>query len=126
MLKYKMTQSDKCPRCGVTETINHLLWECHHAKLIWNEYNNFMTNVSKQTERVNNYKEIYIPGDIPATALIKIKVTQELIQMNRPTNWSSLKMENLVKELINMEKYIAKENHDLTKFLKKWNFAIHQ
>jgi hypothetical protein len=125
MLKYKMTQSDKCPRCGVTETINHLLWECHHAKLIWNEYNNFMTNVGKQTERVNNYKEIYIPGDIPATALIKIKVTQELIQMNRPTNWTNLKMENLVKELINMEKYIAKENHDLTKFLKKWNFAIH-
>jgi len=34
-------------------------------------------------------------------------------------------MENLVKDLINMEKYIAKENHDLTKFLIKWNFAIH-
>jgi hypothetical protein len=39
MKKYNMVDSDSCPRCGLTETINHLLWECTHSKQIWNLYN---------------------------------------------------------------------------------------
>jgi hypothetical protein len=27
MKKYKMTQTDECPRCGLIETAKHLLWE---------------------------------------------------------------------------------------------------
>jgi hypothetical protein len=34
MKKYRMTVTDECPRCGITETSKHLLWECAHVKNI--------------------------------------------------------------------------------------------
>ncbi len=35
-------------------------------------------------------------------------------------------MENIVEELLKMESYIAQKNNNMNKFLKKWNFVIHQ
>ena len=35
MKKYRMMESDECPRCNMTETTKHLLWECKHVKRIW-------------------------------------------------------------------------------------------
>ena len=72
MEKYKMTQTDKCPRCGIRESISHLLWECPHANNIWKEYNNFMIKVGQTRDCVNNYQSIYTTANQPATTLIKI------------------------------------------------------
>jgi ribosomal protein L32 len=126
MLKYKMTQTDKCPRCGSTETINHLLMECHHAGLVWEEYNKLMRKIGEHSEIVSDYQGIYVAGRTPVTALIKIRVIQELIQINRPKLWCRARMENIVEELLKMESYIAQKNNNMNKFLKKWNFIIHQ
>ena len=119
-----MTQTDKCPRCGITESICHLLWECPHANNIWKEYNNFMIRVGQSRDCVNNYQSIYTTANQPATTLIKIKVIQEMIQILRPKSWNKEKMEDLVKDLFTTENYIARKNHDLDKFHKKWNFTI--
>jgi hypothetical protein len=32
MKKYRMTETDECPCCHMTESSKHLLWECIHVK----------------------------------------------------------------------------------------------
>jgi DNA gyrase/topoisomerase IV subunit A len=119
-----MTQTDKCPRFGITESISHLLCECPHANNIWNEYNNFMIKVGQNRDCVNNYQSIYSTANSPATTLIKIKVIQEMIQIIRPKSWNKEKMEDLVRDLFTTENYIARKNHEIDKFHEKWSFTL--
>jgi hypothetical protein len=123
MYKYKMTDTDKCPRCSCTETINHLLWECTHARQIWKLYNKFISKLGNEQDSVKEYDNVYKVGSSPAIALVKIKVIQELIQIERPKNWNDEKMDSLVEELIRNERYIAKNKFLLGKFLLKWNLT---
>ena len=122
MKKYKMTETDSCPRCVGTETINHLLWECPHAKKIWDLFNNFMSKWGKTEESVQSYENIYKVGLYPGPALIKIRVIQELIQIDRPKNWDIEKIESLVENLLRTEQYIANQNYTSEKFKSKWKF----
>ncbi len=118
--KYKMTNNDKCPRCENTETINHLLWECTHVQNVWKLYNNFAIKLGTEQDCVKQYDDVYKVGSSPAIALVKIRVIQELIQIERPKNWNEEKMVNLVEELIRNDRYIAKQKNSLVKFLLKW------
>ncbi len=60
-----MTQTDKCPRFGQTETTNHLLWECEHVKNIWSLFDALMTQatqvsqecINKEEDKINNQKQ---------------------------------------------------------------------
>jgi hypothetical protein len=122
MKRYKMTESDRCPRCNNVETINHLLWECAHARNIWDIFNHFMTKWGKNEENVQSYENIYKIGNTPGTALIKIRVIQELIQMERPRNWTSKSLELLIENLIQTDEYNAKQTHLEVKFMSKWSF----
>jgi hypothetical protein len=122
MKKYKMTESDSCPRCNNIETINHLLWECAHARNIWDIFNHFMTKWGKNEEKVQSYENIYKIGNTPGTAIIKIRIIQELIQMERPKNWTTKSLEFLIEKLIQTDEYNAKQTHSEVKFLSKWSF----
>jgi hypothetical protein len=124
MKKYKMTSTDECPRCGLTETAEHLLWECVHVQQIWNKYNNLIRKMGKEQDLVRNYNNVYRTGPNPISTLIKIKVIKELIQIERPKNWDDNRMESLVKEIINNERYIAKKKYLLGKFLSKWDLDV--
>jgi hypothetical protein len=123
MKRYKMTNSDKCPRCGNTETIEHLLWECIHAQQIWAEYNEYMSKNRQINDTVAEYGDIYKVGSNPGTALIKIRVIQESIQKTRPTLWTTSRMNQLVEDLLKIECYIGKKNHTTDKFNKNWFFV---
>jgi hypothetical protein len=121
MKKYKMTNTDECPRCGQTETISHLLWECAHVKDIWNVYNKFMNKLGDEQNVVKDYESVYFFGQNSVGILIKIKVIQALIQIERPKHWNDSTIEKLVKELIDNERYIAYKKYSLGKFLSKWD-----
>ena len=81
MKKYKMTENDRCPRCGESEHSKHLLWECTHVQNIWTLYNELMTQLNLTKETVNKYDEIFTAGSSEVTNLVKIRVIQELIQI---------------------------------------------
>jgi len=116
MYKYKMSQSECCPRCGITETARHLLLECMHAKNIWNLYNQVIKG-----DKVNKYEDLFNIGDSQCEIMIKMKIIQELIQIDRPKNWDKKKIVNVIKNLMNIEKYNAIKNKKILKFNKIWN-----
>jgi hypothetical protein len=121
MKKYNMVESDKCPRCGQIETINHLLWECDHSKKIWSLFNKLLASNLNNHAPVMSYEEIYNFELKPSTILLKIRVIQEIIQIVRPKNWNDGNMMSLLNDLIETERYIAYKNFTFKLFLSKWN-----
>ncbi len=122
MKRYKMTISDKCPRCEQIETTEHLLWECNHAKNIWNLYNELMTRLGRLDCIIKEYNQIFCAGEIMGITIIKMKVIQEMIQIKRPTNWDKERLDLLVNQIVNMERHNYNLNHNLHQFNTKWKF----
>jgi hypothetical protein len=120
MKKYKMTQTDCCPRCGMTETSKHLLWECQHVREIWSLYNKIMTE-----GKVNTYEEIFQINNSHSSIMIKMKTIQELIQIDRPKNWNMIIFKEKIQNLVNIERYIALNNGTITKFNNRWKKVFH-
>jgi hypothetical protein len=121
MKKYKMTETDECPRCGLTETTKHLLWECEHSKHIWSLFNALMNQVGNNKECIKKYEEVFQTCELPGTSIVKMKIIQEMIQVERPKNWNSERLETVVRELIKIEKYNANVSRSTLKFGRKWN-----
>ena len=121
MKKYKMTETDECARCGQTETLKHLLWECNEASNIWNIYNSFVTEYSDDTITVKSYNDVFYAIRSPSLCLIKTKLIQELIQIKRPTNWTIINLNNIISNLVDMEQHIAAKERKLDKFKIKWH-----
>ena len=120
MKKYKMTNNDKCSRCGQTENTRHLLWECFDANKIWKLYNSEISETSDENPPVTKYEDIFLTPKSPSVCLVKIKIIQEMIQINRPTSWTTNNIKNLVKNLIDMEKYNAVKCYKIKSFESKW------
>ncbi len=114
-----MTETDKCPRCSLTETTKHLLWECVHAKKIWECFNQLT-----QDGNVTSYEDVFKINNEYSTVLIKIKTIQELIPIERPKNWTMEKMSETIRQLICTEKYNATITKTLSKHNKKWSKYI--
>jgi hypothetical protein len=125
MKKFRMTDSDKCNRCGEVETIQHLLIECVHSKNIWLLYNEIMLNSKIRDEIVLKYDDIFEVGKFQSSILLKIRVIQELIQIERPKNWSIENIKEIIRKLISYDKYNNNVMADEKKISTKWkNFKI--
>jgi hypothetical protein len=121
MTKYKMIQDDTCPRCNNIETTKHLLFECNQVAKIWKLFNTLMSDVNQGENKVEHYDDVYKSCVNPASSLIKIKVIQSLIQIQRPSNWTRNNLLDILKEIKNIEKYNSLKNRTLEKFERKWN-----
>jgi K+/H+ antiporter YhaU regulatory subunit KhtT len=58
---------------------------------------------------------------LPGACTVKMKIIQEMIQIERPMNWNREKLETIIKELIKIEKYNANVTRSIGKFKIKWN-----
>jgi hypothetical protein len=52
--------------------------------------------------------------------MIKIKVVQALIQIERPVNWNREKLLVIIEDLVNVERFNASISRNLEKFNTKW------
>jgi hypothetical protein len=120
MKKFKMSDNDECSRCGNKETLKHMMWECSHTNKIWQLYNNLMDTSENSEDKVLKYGDVFLAGNRGSTALIKMNVIRELIQIERPKNWSKERFEETVKNIIKMEKYNFTVRKEENKFKIKW------
>ena len=120
MLKYKMVTSDRCLRCNQKETYQHMLWSCVEAKKVWKSYNDYLEKINCTHEKIENYEDIYKAHNISALSIIKLKIIQEMIQIIRPTGWTTEKTEKIAMEMKNLELYNSKINRNMEKTRRKW------
>jgi hypothetical protein len=119
MKKYKMTETYECPRCGGSEDMRHLLWDCSHASHIWSIYNNIMNKVNHR--RTENFEDVFTPGDNQPTCIVKIKLIQQLIQIDRPKNWNEEKLKKIIEQTMSTDLYNATKNEAmLIKHKARW------
>ena len=113
MFKYKMVNSDKCRRCGEVETYRHLLWDCRETKRVWQAYNAYLICIRKSNCKVLSYDDVFVIGDFGVVSKVKMKVVQEMIQIDRPVNWSIDNIFKIANELENIELYNSNIMHNL-------------
>ena len=114
MFKFKMVNNDKCKRCNEVENYKHLIWECREARKIWQLYNEYATSVNQQGE-VIEYDNVYKIGNNANMNKVKIKIIQEMIQMERPTNWTIENINNIAKNINKLELYNRQHTKKIAK-----------
>ncbi len=119
MLKFKMTDSDECERCGAEETTKHLLWDCPFSQLVWKNFNSILEEKKLTLDKIVSYEKIFDFGGTACTTLIKLKIINEFIQIERPKHLSESKIQALINLLIITEKYIAIKNQKVEKFRER-------
>jgi hypothetical protein len=120
MFKFKMTDSPNCPRCGLEETTRHLLWECEDSKKIWLIFNTILDNNHLPKSKVLKYEDLYRTEFTNSVSIIKMKIIQEMIQVERPKNWSNARLVNLIIQIRDYELFNLKGSLESVKTRKKW------
>ena len=105
MKKFKMIECDKCLRCGRIESSKHLVWECPEVQIIWSLYNSFIGKIDPANDKVRTYENIFECANSTFFATFKMKIIQELIQIERPRDWSINTFKGIALEQISIEKY---------------------
>jgi hypothetical protein len=120
MFRFKMIDNEICDRCGQTETFRHLLWECKESKKIWQSYNAFLEQLKLKIFQIKDFKSLFEIKSIPVLDTIKVSIIKELIQIERPTNWTIENVNKIVRELKGIEYYNAAKTGSLDKTTKRW------
>ena len=121
MYKYKMVNNNKCKRCEEVETYKHLIWECREAQKIWKAFNEFVAHLELQEEKIMDYDNIFMIGERGVLSKIKIRVIQEMIQIERPVNWAIERIQKIADELRCMEIYNATRINKFDQTKTKWD-----
>jgi hypothetical protein len=119
-----MTDFAECERCGAEETTKHLLWECSFSQLAWKIFNTFLEEKNLGLDKIVSYEKIFDFGGTSCATLIKLRIINEFLQIERPKHLAKSKICTLINQLIITEKYKAIKNQKLDKFKERWIFLI--
>jgi hypothetical protein len=88
---------------------------------MWSIYNKVLRESFNSKYSIRRIEDIFDFNNGPIENGLKIKLINELIQIDRPMYWTKEKILNIATEMKNIEKYIAiKNNKNLLAFDKKW------
>ena len=85
------------------ETYKHLFWECPESRRVWNSYNDYLTVLRQTNYLVVNYEDVFNIGNNRNLNILKIRVVQAMIQIERPKGWSRERVRKLAMELKSIE-----------------------
>ena len=85
------------------ETYKHLFWECPESRRVWNSYNDYLTELRQTNYLVVNYEDVFNIGNNRNLNILKIRVVQAMIQIERPKGWSRERVRKLAMELKSIE-----------------------
>ena len=106
MCRFGMTNSNICERCQQVETTRHLLWGCVESRNIWELFNVWLTINSRPVSNLmNEYQDIYRIDECAHVCKVKMKIIQEMIQIQRPSGWIIEKINLISYEIKRIELY---------------------
>ena len=100
MLKFGMTDSDECERCGQRETISHLLLECSYVHSLWTLCSKLTSVPTNNLNTVLGYHDYHDK----TTITIHCEIIRRLLAINRPT----MNQFNFIKSVINRLRIVEK------------------
>jgi hypothetical protein len=126
--RIKRSDTDKCPTCNKLDDLNHYLMKCDETATIWRQLTRWWQGLTNQ-EIVLNIADIIIGltkrteniimrdqlNDIIMTSKWKIHANK---QQKEVTCFYQI-LHN-IKNMLNIQKFIANKNHTLHKYEQKW------
>ena len=100
-----MINNNLCERCQQTESTIHLLWGCRESQKIWGLFNIWIANNNQVSSQINEYKDIYSVEDCAHVCKVKIKIIQEMIQIERPSGWNIERINLISSNIKKIEMY---------------------
>jgi hypothetical protein len=89
---------------------------------MWSLYNNVLKTDLNSKFSINRFEDIFNFDTGVRENRLKIKLINELIQIERPTFWSKHKVSSIITEMKAIEKYISLKNKLKSKeYNKIWN-----
>ena len=88
MCRFGMINNNLCERCQAIETTKHLLWGCADSRYIWELFNIWTANNNPVSDIMIEYQDIYKIDDCAHVCKVKMKIIQEMIQIERPSGWN--------------------------------------
>ena len=108
MCRFGMINNNICERCQQIETTRHLLWECVESRNIWELFNIWIANNNPISTVMNEYQDIFRIDDCAHVCKVKMKIIQEMIQIERPQGWNIEKINLISKDIKQIELYNKK------------------
>ena len=108
MCRFGMINNNLCERCQQVESTRHLLWECVESRSIWELFNIWMVSNNPMSKLINEYQDIYDIDDCAHVCKVKMKIIQEMIQIERPSGWNLEQIHKISREFKNIELYNSK------------------
>ena len=96
MCRFGMVEDNRCERCELAETIKHIQWDCAESRKIWELFTEWIGNHALVSRSMNEYKDIFWVGDNAHVCKVKVKIIQEMIQIQRPSRWHKEKKSDLL------------------------------
>jgi hypothetical protein len=69
---------------------------------------------------VTTYDEVHKVENDDVMCLVKLKIIREMIQIERPKNWTATKIHKITEDLMNIEFYVSLGDKSISKFNLKW------
>ena len=111
MCRFGMTNSNICERCQQVESTKHLLWGCIESRNIWELFNVWLTTNSRPVSNLmNEYQDIYRIDECAHVCKVKMKIIQEMIQIQRPSGWNMEKIKLISNDIKRIELYNKNKN----------------
>ena len=105
MHRFGIINDNTCERCQQVESTKHLLWGCVESRNIWASFNTWIINKNPMAQLINEYQDIYNIDDCAHVCKVKMKIIQEMIQIERPRGWNLEKINLISKEFKKIELY---------------------
>ena len=108
MCRFGMINNNLCERCQQVESTRHLLWECVEARNIWELFNTWLVSNRPRFNIVNEYQDIYNIDVCAHVCKVKMKIVQEMIQIERPRGWNLEQINLISMDIKKIELYNSK------------------
>ena len=108
MCRFGMINNNLCERCQQVESTRHFLWECVEARNIWELFNTWVMSNRPLFNVVNEYQDIYNIDVCAHVCKVKMKIIQEMIQIERPRGWNLEQINLISMDIKKIELYNSK------------------
>ena len=110
MCRFGMINNNICERCQQIESNRHLLWECVESRNIWDLFNTWIANNNSASKAVNEYQDIYNIDDCAHVCKVKMKIIQEMVQIEHSSGWNLEQINLISKNITKIELYNKMKN----------------
>jgi hypothetical protein len=100
-----MSRDNECERCGLVESYKYLIWDCTESRRVWDCFNNYILSINGSMYLVRCYDDVFNIYSDRIISILKVRVIQAMIQIERPVGWTTNNIRKLALELKNIEIY---------------------